>query len=276
MALKLKTTRKLAVPKKTEAPTFGDDDENEDSKAPASGVFATAKAEKKKQDMKANRPWEVNVPVGGSLEVYFLDKGEPFARYEHSIGGGPNKRAEPYPCIKDSPEACPACQKEGKEGSYVLYLTCVVPIEKYENKDGETITRRFSKKLFPIRVKMASKYQRLYEKYGSFRGLVVRLHRDQKMDPRTGSDVEFVRRLSEKEILALASCQGIKGLNKESIDQIKKAKIDQPYDYARIFPPIKAKELAAMLGQRVGSRVGSQEMDDDEDMGASAGDWGVE
>lgn len=246
-------------------------------KISATGSFAKAQTERKRIENERNRPFEVTVPVGGSLEVYILDKGEPFGRYEHNVGGGPGKRGEVFPCLQDTGAACPICAKEGKQGTYTQYLTAVVPVEKWINKQNEQVTRRFQKKLFAIKNKMSSKYARIYEQYGSFRGLVLKLHRDDKMEPKTGSDVTVVRKMSEAEIAKFATANGIKGLDKESADNIRKAKIDQPFDYQKAFPQIDAKTLAQMVGASAadGGGVGSADFDTG-DEGGVEDNWGVE
>lgn len=240
-------------------------------KTKSGGAFAAAAAERKKQELERLKPWNLSVGVGKSIEVYILDHGEPWTRYEHTVGGGPNSRGKIYPCIKDGNEQCPLCQRESKEGAFVMYLTCVVPIDSYEKADGEVVTRRFQKKLFPIKTKMSGKYQRLFETHGNLRGAVLRVSRDNKMDPATGNDVDYLRRLSEADIKKFAAAAGFKGDTK---DQIIKAKIDEPYDYEKVMPRPSGKELAAMVGVRTGGSVGSSDFEDDGYEGDS-GDWGA-
>jgi hypothetical protein len=269
---KILGTAKPAVKRPARATSdFGDEGEHQVS---STGAFAAARGERKKQELERLKPWNLSVPVGKTMEVYILDKGEPWKRYEHSIGGGPNSRAKTYPCIKDTNEVCPICNKEGKEGAFVMYLTCVVPIDKYEKADGEVVTRRFQKKLFPIKTKMSAKYERLYQKHGNLRGAVLRVSRDQKMDAATGSDVEFVKRLSERVIADYAAAENFKGETKE---QITKAKISEPFDYEKVMPAPKAKELAAMVGMRGGSSIGSTDFEDEDDTGGGVeANWGAE
>jgi hypothetical protein len=257
--------KKLKRPLKAPSP-----DSTVVKRATSGGAFGQASAEKKRIDMERNVPFGLSIPVGGEQTVYLLDRKEPFYRYVHNIGGGKGKRGRDVPCIKDTNEMCPVCSKEGKEGTFVMYLTCVVPIDKYTPKSGEnegkTVTRHYQKKLFPIKIKMADKYRRIYEKYGSFRGLVLKINRDGEFDPGTGNDVEVLKKLPEAKIKEYAKGLGTK--NADARKAIIDAKIDEPFDYKQIFPSVTAAELAKMVHASASEGVGT------EDIGGSDDDFG--
>lgn len=236
------------------------------------GAFSRAATERTLWEEKRNQPYRVSIGVGKSLEVYFLDGGEPWTRYEHTIGGGPKSRGTIVPCIKDSGENCPACGKEGKEGAFVMFLSAVIPVETYTNKNDETITRRFQKRLFPIKIKMSRKYERLYREHGTFRGMVVKIHRDGQMDAGTGNDVEFVRMMSESEIKKLAANPPIK--DKEKRDAAIKSKLDEAFDYDKMMPRPDAKKLSAMVGSAGNASAGSSDFAEDDDDAEEASGWG--
>jgi hypothetical protein len=232
------------------------------------GAFDRSAAERKRWEAETGKPFDVSVPIGGSLDVYILDRGEPFYRYEHSVGGSATTRARIFPCLQDTGELCPVCAKEGKSGSYVLYLTAVVPKETYTKKGERTpTTRRFQKKLFPIKLKMQEKYKRLYLKHGSFRGLKLRLTRDGQMDAKTGNDVEVLGRLSEEQIRKFATGESIKGLDKDTKERIKKANLQEPFDYEKVFPTVDAKTLSIMVGAGGGGgdSLGDADFEEDEE-----------
>lgn len=240
------------------------------------GAFDRVEQEKKRWEAEKNKPWEISVPQGGTLDVYILDAGEPFATYQHDIGGGPNTRSKTYPCLQDTGEQCPLCLKEGKSGYYILYFTAVAPKETYKNKDGKMVTRRFQKKLFPIKIKMQEKYKREFLKQkGSFRGLKLRLIRDGQMDPKTGNDFEVLGRLSEAQIQKYAQAK-IEGLDKDTRERIIRAKLGEPFDYDKTFPVIDAKTLAQMAGAgRTYGESGLGGADfDEEDEGVADNGWG--
>lgn len=244
------------------------------------GAFGRAKQEKKLQELRRGTPYNVSCPVGGTLTVYIVDSGEPFYRYEHQVGASKTQRGTTFPCIQDGTEPCPLCASEGKTGTYVMYLTCVVPVDKY-TKSGETqaTVRRYQKKLFPIKVKMAGKYERLFKKRGTFRGQVLKLIRDGKLDPAIGNDFEEIRVMSEAEIKKLAKGQGKDQarFDKETLDFLVKAKIDEPFNYAEIFPRPSAKELAMMAKVKDaggGGGLGDADFEDGDGFGDEG--WGEE
>lgn len=244
------------------------------AKASSSGAFGQAAVEKKRVEMERGKPFGLSIPQGGEATVYLLDRGEPWFHYEHNVGGGKGKRGKQLPCIKDTNEMCPICSRENKEGTFVMYLTCVVPIDRYTPKSGEnegkTVTRHFQKKLFPIKTKMAEKWKRIYEKHGSFRGLKVKLNRDGEFDPGTGNDVEVLGVLTEKQLRDYAKATKI--TNADAREQIIKAKIDEPFDYDKIFPKVTAAELAKMVHASASEGVGSEDVGGD-DFGGADDDW---
>lgn len=238
------------------------------------GAFDRVETEKKRWEAEKSKPWEISVPVGGSLNVYILDEGEPYATYQHDIGGGPNSRAKTYPCLQDTGEPCPLCNKEGKAGYFILYYTAVAPKETYTNKEGKEVTRRFQKKLFPIKIKMMEKYKREFIKQGgSMRGVKLRLIRDGKMDPKTGNDFEVMGRLTEAQIAKFA--QGnFEGADNETRERIKRAELSKAFDYTKTFPTIDSKTLAQMAGAGTkygGEGLGSADFDEDD---AADDGWG--
>lgn len=242
------------------------------AKVKPGGAFAKAQTEFTLYEEKRNAPWRKSIPVGGSSELYFLDRGEPWTRYEHNIGGGPNSKGTIVPCIKDGPENCPACSKENKEGAFVMFLTSVTPKESWEDrKTGEKKTARWRKQLFPIKIKMTKKYQRLYEAHGTFRGMVVKVSRDNKMDAGTGNDVEFVRMMTEAEIQEIAKkIPNVKDVQQRKL--ITDSNITEAYDYAKIMPMPDAKKLSAMVGAAFhGGGAGSSDFEEDEETSGATG-----
>jgi hypothetical protein len=244
------------------------------------GAFARAKQEQEAWENRIKEPWRLSIPIKGKVVGYFLDKGEPWSRYEHKIGGGPNSRAKPFPCIKDGDENCPLCDSEGKEGSYTMFLTIIIPVLKYTNKDGDVVTQKFAKRLVPIGMKMAGKYQRIFEKYGTFRGLKVTLTRDGKLDPGSGNDVEVEEQLAEAQIRGFAK-KGVAAVEEYATKNRKDIKdLDtdflNPFAYDELMPRPKAADLAkaAKVKNRSGGGLGSEDFsDDDGDFEESDGDW---
>jgi len=227
------------------------------------GAFSKVAVEKKKAAV-GQKPWNVIVPVGGKLTVYLLDEGEPFATYEHlNYGGTKTQRGRDLPCIQDGSEPCPICLQSGKEGTYVMYLTAIIPRETYTKKgDKSPTTRLYQKKLLQIKIKMANVWQRIYEEHGTFRGLVVELIRDGKLDPISGNEVRFVRKLPEAKIKQYAT--GFDVNDKDAKDYIIKAEVDKVFDYEKFFPSPDANTLSQMAGLgnvTAGMRLGEEDSD---------------
>lgn len=235
------------------------------------GAFAQADKAQAKQDLKRATQYRGSVPIGESLEVYFLDRGEPYWQYEHSLGGNANKAGEVYPCIKDTNENCPCCNVDPKgEGYFIMLLTAVIPKVTITKKSGETQTYHFQKKEWPIKVRMSKKYRRLYEAHGTFRGMVVKVTRDAKLDPSTGNDIEFVRMMSEKEIKQWDAKFG-KGKDPQ------KQSLIEPLDFATIHKLPSAEQLADMIGasnNAAGSADFGKEDNDDDEFSSAGSGWG--
>jgi hypothetical protein len=269
MTILKKPVRKLGLPKK---PTLTKPGKipartTPKGKVKAGGAFDRVEGEKKRWEAEKSKPWEISVPIGGTLDVYILDEGEPHAGYQHDIGGGPNQRAKSYPCLQDTGDPCPLCASEGKAGYYILHYTAVAPKETYE-KDGKEVTRRFQKKLFPIKIKMMEKYKREFIKQGgSMRGVRLRLIRDSKMDPKTGNDFEVLEpRLTEAQMRKFANGD-FKGADKDTRERIKKADLMKAFDYDKVFPAIDGKTLAVIAGKGQsfgGEGLGSADFDTDD------------
>lgn len=272
-----KPVRKLGLPVKKPAGQPG----KAPPKSPGTGrvkpggAFDRVEGERKRWEAEKNKPWEISVPVGGTLDVYLLDEGEPHACYQHDIGGGPNSRAKTYPCLQDTGDPCPLCAKEGKAGYYILHYTAVAPKETYTNKEGTEVTRRFQKKLFPIKIKMMEKYKREFIRQGAtMRGVKLRLIRDSKMDPKTGNDFEVIGKLTEAQMTAYANGD-FKGVDKETRERIKRAELTKAFDYNKVFPVIDGKTLAQMAG--AGKNYGGEGLgsaDFDQDDGEEDSGWG--
>ena len=116
--------------------------------------------------------------------------------------------------------------------------------------------------------------RRIYEEHGTFRGLVLKLNRDNKLDPSSGNQVTVVRKLKESEIKAYAKAADVR--DKEARDYIIKSKIDEVFDYDKLFPKVDAETLAKIAGVGTGTdglrRLGAEDSDDD--VGSGGSEWG--
>jgi len=226
------------------------------------GVFGGAHKEKKRRDaektLRANKPWDFYLKDGESAKYYILDDGEPYTGYEHSRYN-PNLRKgarqqDPVPCIKER-DICPACESEGSEGYWFMALTVVVI-----SQTGMDKKYKYRKKLMKIKSGSAPKFERLYAKKGTFRGMILEVARDGEKVANIGNDIDFVGWMSEKKMKALADKYNVKDKKKNVVSDIFEAT-----DYSKAFPKISRKELEKVYGRSSGGALGGEDFDDDED-----------
>lgn len=240
MAVKIKIKPKGAV---SAAPA---------KKKPKRSVFDTGRQEnessQQKRDARMNKPFSFWLKEGESANVILLDDAEPealFATYMHQWKGRSGKWDQEDVCIKDE-GVCPLCQKLEREGQFVMYLTCL-DSRPYTNKKGVTI--KYGRKLLPVKPTMIAKFERLYRKHGTFRGMMITLHRDGAKSTNIGDSVEFV-----------------KFVKPDFLEKIEKRPNDQGKvcNYKKAFPRPEYKDMVRKYG---GSAIPGQEDDSDDDLG---------
>lgn len=208
-----------------------------------SGVrgFQVAKSETEKKnaqdEQRRNQPFRLRMAVGEERKIILLDTAKPdalFFHWEHHYENKPGVWGGFETCIRETGD-CPACRALGKDGYYALMLTCL-DMKPYKDKNGNTI--KMSKKLLTIKAGTTlAKYERLLDKLGgSYRGAALILRRDGNKDPAIGGDVEFVKRISEKELQAYAV-------------QMKNPDLVKPCDYKKGFPRKTEAELLKQFRQ---------------------------
>jgi hypothetical protein len=206
--------------------------------------FAKARKLKMEEDRQAeirrNQPREFRMKVGEGgekgVEILLLDTARlpdmPFFHYMHRWGyveGQPGS-GKTEVCIQDGPDGCPLCESLGRQGKWEMALSCIDNRPYTPNSGpnaGKTVQR--SKKLVTVKSKMIPKFERLYKEHKTFRGMVVRLFRDNKQDESIGSDVQFVRFLNETQLA-------------------KYADMAKPVDYEKAFPRPTYDQLASQHG----------------------------
>lgn len=223
--------------------------------APITGAagFARGRQEKKRGDENARRrqlPWDfyIDVKKGETQKDMILLDNEPVFIYEHSLQDSAGKWTTER-CIRDTGH-CPLCTKLGKEGTYVLKLTCI-DLTPYEKRDGTKM--KATKRIVTVKTQQLSKFERMFEKYGTFRGLKVRCYRETDKEARIGSDFEVMAKLSEEKLAKYG-----KDLN-------------SPLDFPKLFPLISEKELANRWG--ASRALGAKSLDEDDDDDADDSGW---
>jgi hypothetical protein len=229
-----------------------DDMEESSGSGNLGGGFAKARRINQEQKTRFERmkdmPFRLRLKPGEETKVVLLDGKKPFFMYEHHWQGKDGKWNMFDHCLKEDPP-CPLCQKLGKEGYYVMMLTGI-DLRPFVSKKKKK-KYPWSRKLIPVKSSMIPKFERHFKKYGSFRGIVLTLVRDGEKESSIGGTIEFVKRLSENELVAKYG------------DAAKKS------DYTKLFPVPSAKEMRARYG---GSNMpGSEDADDDGEL--SDADW---
>lgn len=161
--------------------------------------FATAKVKRERQEeeyeKQKNTPFDFRLKPGDEATVVIVDTEEPFFVTLHKLKGA-NGRWTDEVCIADTGTACPLCSMLGKEGSYTMVLTALDK-RKYTVKSGPNAGKviKVSKKLMKVKSKNMPKFERQYNKYGSFLGLKVMCHRTGDKEAAIGEDLEFLGRV---------------------------------------------------------------------------------
>jgi len=246
MALKI-PLRRIGVPAKPVVTT------KVQAPAPSGFVagdgFARARAINEQREIDRNRPFEFSMAVneGGTNGVTLIITDTvrkpklPYFHYMHRWGFE-QKDVKTCVCIQDGPEGCPVCRSLNKKGSYEMVLSVIdtrpYTPQKGPNK-GKTIPRQ--KRPYIAKSSMIPVFERLYNSHNTYRGMVIRCFRDNAKAPSGGSQVEFVRMLSEAELL------------KYGKDLIT------PFDYAKVYPRLAAAKLASLYGGDAAGAVGDSE-----------------
>jgi len=237
MAINVKPIpRKVQVPT-TKKPAVQIPAQSSASNYSAADGFARARAinEKRQRDFEARkfRPIEFNAKVGeggiNGVTVILTDNTRapnlPYFHYCHRWGfeqGNPQTEV----CIQDDPEGCPLCRKLNRKGSYEMVLTCIDTrpfTYKAGPNMGKTVQR--STKPYVVKTSMIPQFERLYRAHKTFRGMVLKVFRDNQKSPSSGSSVEFVRMLSEAELG-------------------KYGDLAKPLDYKKAYPRMDAATMA--------------------------------
>jgi hypothetical protein len=199
--------------------------------------FKMAKRLNEESQRKRDIPFRFFIKQGESAKIVLLDK-EPFFLFEHQYETRPGKWDGLVRCRKEV-GICPACDKLGKEGSYIMMMTC---LDTTKFKDRKGVTHKNTKKLIAIKQSMIVKYERLFkDKKQNLRGVVLEVFRDGPKAPNTGDEFRFVKRLTEDELTAL---------NKDNT----------PISYEKAMPIPSEEDLR--LSMNMGKPAGSEDFED--------------
>lgn len=194
--------------------------------------------EEKKVEEEMNAPRRFWLPPNTSKNIVFLDSAGLFFK-EHSYKAG-GKWGNFISCLSDmGGEECPFCE-DGMRYSYVCAFS-IIDLSVFETK-RDNIMVTASKKLFIAKGSVTKKLLKKRERQeGNLIGCKFEVTRYDKKEASTGSDFDFIERLSTEQMNALRMTSGPYSLKKE--DWLV------PYDYVKLFQPKTAPELRRILGK---------------------------
>lgn len=189
---------------------------------------------------KSSGAYRLWLPAGGSTQFTFLDS-EGFFFKEHNYFYQ-NSWQNWETCIQDiGNEDCPFCEA-GLNYYYECVFTIIDHAEYYSKKHEKQM--KDVKKLLVLRSTARKKVLRKKEHtcQGDLKFCKFETHRDDKKECSTGEDFDYIQRLSQEEVMAMAPREWA-GQPISPTDWIK------PFDYAKLFQPRNADSLRRILGR---------------------------
>ena len=235
--------------------------------------FETAEKLSQGRKPRVNRFW---LKAGEEAEIVLLDEGKGFFIHEYEIFDSARRKMF-YETVRPDSEYDPLQALVGVDGRfkdpyYVMYLTCI-DLTPYTDKNGNE--RTYTKKLIPIKRVQMKKFRRLLEKHGTYRGLVLRMIRDDNKQAKIG-DPEWVdpddfreegaaemgqKLLTEDELLDYFGHEAYIGQDGKTV--LKEENADcYAYSYKDVLKPSPTEELCRTWNapMNVGSAQANQQM----------------
>lgn len=188
-----------------------------------------------------------------TVEVVVLDEDaldSPFA-HEHNVPGKGNnfKESRQWICV-DEVADCALCRaqemgmgEEFKHPSYNKYVT-VGDLSEYTVQKGARKGQKvdYSRKLMVIPQGSVQTYNKIFElamkQHGTTRGMIMRLTKEQQMDPRCGRptmmDSGTLFEMEDEDFLEQYACQKVVRDGKTVIEEGENI---EPFDYEKILAP---------------------------------------
>lgn len=217
------------------------------------GGFAKARQinEERERGFKsrAERGIEFGMKIGeggvNGVTIILVDKQKlpamPYFHYMHRWGFEQNKPRTEV-CIQDDPEGCDLCRSLSRKGRFEMVLTCI-DTRPYTYTKGPKAGQRVarSRKPYIVTSTMIPVFERIYAKHKTFRGLVLKLHRDGQKSPGGGSTVEVIRQLSEAELA-------------------KYGNLSVPIDFSKAYPRLTPAQMRENYSLSGGGQVGGDDL----------------
>lgn len=221
-----------------------------------------------------NQPFRFRVNAGNTAQFIVVDELPDFHRFEHNIKNPRTGKFDIFTGCTKEWDNCPACQAQGRESYYALYLT-VIDLTPFETRNGEKV--EFSRKLLVVKPAQQKKFYRAYERMKkdgeTMRGALFEVHRDGDKDASIGNDIEYIEHVSEKELKSYTrSWKDHEGKRHTEV-------CSEVFDYDALFPEPDSDQIRAIVGgeptagsraheeRELGgsSRRASRSRDDDDD-----------
>lgn len=187
------------------------------------------------------------LPIGKGSQIVLLD-GDSVNIYEHGIfiTGDKTGMKLKVTCVspgKDPvPGKCRICNAMIKDDrisrKFVSYLSCI-DLSKF-TIEGNTYTH--TRKLVPLNAQAAKRLLRRQKEYGSLKGWMFKIFRNEKTSPTVGDDWEPVKRVnlieyfkSSPRIKGLMEFYKKQGKNISPAEALKM--LTSPFDYAKELEP---------------------------------------
>lgn len=207
------------------------------------------------ETLQSNKKWQsprFYLKVDESAEIVILDDGKGFFIHEYEIYD-PAKKRTSYETVRKDVDHDPLEQLVGvdprfKDAAYIMYLSCI-DLRPFTGKNGEQ--RYYAKKLLPVKRAQMKKFKRWIEQYGTLRGLMLRMNRDDPKGAKIGdpelNPIDGKTHLTEEDMIenfghaALMSQDGKSVLKEENADCYA-------FDYRTTLAPSPPEELAKRWG----------------------------
>jgi hypothetical protein len=198
-----------------------------------------AAAQKEASAMNAGMPRRFFCGVGESRDLIIVDDRPDWFRWEHNLKNNRTGRYDIFcACINENAH-CPVC-KASERPSYLGMFLTIIDLTPYTTQSGEEVT--WSKKLLVVKPQQQKKIMRLSEKYGTTRGLMLRMTRDGEKDAAIGNDIDDLGFVEEADLEQYVNTY----IDKKDVEH--EVIGYEAFDYDDLFPRPSEEQLRAIVG----------------------------
>jgi hypothetical protein len=200
------------------------------------------------------KPSRFRVAKGETKRLVVLDSEISYAQAEHTVKDREGKW-QTERCIS-SVDACPICSLPKHNPADVVLLTVLdLTPWNYEDKDGNTIEKEYTKRELAIKTGSFPIFQALAAAQGGLRGLVLDMTRGHGDKEAAIGVPAYVQTLTEEELIEAFG--GPEKLSEEGRVIVEENADTKPFNYEKVHEIPSRSELASKYG--IAPRPGSQE-----------------